>query len=188
MYHAAAKILGESICEDKEKQAVIIYGLEIIISSFVTFVILLLIGIYFHYVKEALLFTLLYCPLRQYAGGYHASSYINCTACMSGSFWILIHIWKMVITNMIPISVVIVSVLVFLFIWNVIPVQTKNKPLESYENKRYRKKGRGILTAEGCIGIFSILCSIKWIAWIQISVIYFIGVLLLVGMIKEKFR
>ena len=76
MYHYIAKVLGEMLCKDNdEKCTLITYGLEIMISSVVTLLILSFIGAYFHCIRETILFMILYCPLRQYAGGYHASSY-----------------------------------------------------------------------------------------------------------------
>ena len=57
---------------------VIEYGLYILISKIIFIITIVIIGIIFNELAAILLFTLLYTPLRSFAGGIHAETSFRC--------------------------------------------------------------------------------------------------------------
>lgn len=52
------------------------YGVEITISSIIGFILILIIGLIFKSLMQALIFYIIFIILRSFTGGYHASSYL----------------------------------------------------------------------------------------------------------------
>lgn len=186
MYHYIAKVLGEMLCKDNdEKCTLITYGLEIMISSVVTLLILSFIGAYFHCIRETILFMILYCPLRQYAGGYHASSYTRCNMFMITAFCVFIFMWKNTMIYIRYGQLTILYTLTIVFIWFHVPVPTANKQLEEYEFHKYRVKSQRILILEMVIYAIGLLLKKKWVLYVGLSAVCLISILLLSGIRKE---
>ena len=57
---------------------VYLYGFEILVASILNSVAILLIGLLFDRFIHSVVFLICYCPLRQFAGGYHADTYKRC--------------------------------------------------------------------------------------------------------------
>ena len=71
------KITSFLVCNnsiDNEESEVCSYGLEVLISSLINLVIILLIGAILGKLMQTVVFVACYCSIRQFSGGYHASS------------------------------------------------------------------------------------------------------------------
>lgn len=64
---------------DKNEKELFIYGIELIISNISSIFIVLLLGILFHKLIEAITLLILLWILRYYAGGYHAKTMLRCS-------------------------------------------------------------------------------------------------------------
>lgn len=65
---------------DSDMYDVYLYGIEISISSVLNIVLIILMGIVVHDIIAAVCFLAYVIPLRQFCGGYHASTYFRCNA------------------------------------------------------------------------------------------------------------
>jgi accessory gene regulator B len=85
-----------------------------------------------------ILFETGYIPFRRYAGGYHAKTRKRCSWLTYSSTFIFL-----LLVFVIPMNRIIFSFVVLLFlgiIYKRVPLQSKNKPLNSVEKKVYRRK------------------------------------------------
>ena len=62
----------------QDERDVYVYGYEIIISSAITFVLLITTGLVFDRLIESIVFFVVFYSLRQRTGGYHADTYFKC--------------------------------------------------------------------------------------------------------------
>lgn len=113
------------------------YGLHIIISTLVDIVLALILGVLTNSITEIILFLLIYCSIRIYAGGFHASNSRNCMLLfLLGIITMLIipkydyTIWSVLVL------IIIENLLVFLFA----PVTAVNNPLEKQQKERMKTK------------------------------------------------
>jgi len=67
-------LVTNELIEEKEFR-VYSYGFELIIAFAANALTVLLIGLIFGKFVHTLLFLLTYCPIRQYAGGFHATAF-----------------------------------------------------------------------------------------------------------------
>lgn len=59
------------------------YGMELLISTVINVIIVLLIGSLFHKLPETTIFLLFFCTLKRYTGGLHMSTYASCITTFS---------------------------------------------------------------------------------------------------------
>ena len=62
----------------EEQREIYVYGYEIIISSAITFFLLIVTGLLFGRILEIMAFFIVFYMLRQQTGGYHADTYFKC--------------------------------------------------------------------------------------------------------------
>ena len=132
------------------------YGIEITLSSILSLCIVIIIGIAFNSFWDSLLFLLLFVPLRQYTGGFHAESYFFCNLSLA-----VIFVGLMLICS-------INSVLTYTYLWLVIatagfvvvvifsPVDNKNKPIKAENVKYYKMKASFLAFIYGTVGVWLI--------------------------------
>lgn len=123
---------------DKADYEIYKYGTELILSSAISMLILLLISIITNKIIEGILFYLVFCFMRMFCGGFHAESYLKCEisfalfySCtlalnyilsdISGFYWIILLLYS------------------FVIIYGLAPVENKNKPLDHSEIARYKR-------------------------------------------------
>lgn len=118
------------------------YGFELLIASIVNFFVVFLIGFIFDRLIHTIIFLACYCPLRQFAGGYHASSYRKCLSVFLIIFIITIFIGNnLEHFNLRPI-IILFTFLNCLNISLLAPVEHYNNPLSDDEKTRHRKTTR----------------------------------------------
>lgn len=69
-----------------EEQEIYVYGLQLIVTTGLVFLTLLGIGLYLRKMVVTLVFCCYFPGLRQYTGGYHASSYRKCFILSCGCY------------------------------------------------------------------------------------------------------
>lgn len=142
--------------EDKEKEPIYIYGIEIMITTFVgIFSILFLSGICSD-LASGVIFIFTFVPLRLFTGGYHASTYGKCFI-LSNLSYISILFFKNIAWNKIPFWIwFLILMSVSSYITKSAPVINVNQPISEYKQQRSRKIAKGILFVE-----------IVWIAYLS---------------------
>ena len=63
---------------DKYPKEVYIYGIELLISSAVSTVVIFLIGLLTNTFFESVVFLISFSAIRVYTGGYHSMTYLRC--------------------------------------------------------------------------------------------------------------
>lgn len=187
MYHRLAVCLttlfeqGSSAEESREQY---IYGAELLISSLVDFIILIVTGYVFDRLPETIVFLLFFCPLRSCAGGYHAPSYLSCTLIFS-IYYVLVCMMVQVMPAEIQMVVIALSVLVVLFF---APVEDPNKKL----GKRRKKVREKCLCTMGVeLIVYMVVVSLLGFSMLSTYVTISFGSvcsLLLLGVLRKKWR
>ena len=139
-------LLKNKIIEIEDRD-IYIYGLEIILSTIVTTLILLFTGIILNKLILTLVFILVFMILRPYSGGYHAEKFMGCFFISFGIYIIEI-ITTLLIAEKYKITLGILFALVstiLIFIFS--PVENSNNPLTLEEKRKYKKKSRVIILA-----------------------------------------
>ncbi len=124
---------------EKEKD-IYQYGFEILISSCVGISIILFLGLLFSTGIESILFLFCLISLRQYTGGYHAKSYLNCNLTLLGTYMICIFVNKILMcnTSIFPFFILILFLPFLFVIIRYAPIENINKSINK-ENKALYK-------------------------------------------------
>lgn len=135
------------IDSEKYDYEVYLYGFESLIALILNIISILLIGLVFHRFMHTIVFLVCYCPLRQFTGGYHADTYEKCFF----TFVIIFIATILISNNLIDIGlkplITLFSVLNWISIYLLSPVQHFNNPLDYTEKVKYKKKARLIATS-----------------------------------------
>ena len=180
-------ILHFSLNLDKryKDEQVVRYGIEIILSSMLNLVLLLLLGTFFWGLLETVVFVLFFCPIRQYAGGYHAKTHLRCTL----GFLLFYTLLSKFVYMMMNIKMcIIISVLCLFGIYIIAPVETSNKLINADLRIRCRKKIILISCVEIIVFFIFILCS--KVRYMQSGVIALLMeiILLVLGWLENRRR
>lgn len=143
----------------EDVQDVYTYGVEITISSLISFILVTIIGIIFKSLMQAMIFYVIFVTLRSMTGGYHASTYLKCNTIFS--FISLFTLLFSKASSEIHLSVGIITLFflpaVAIFLW-LAPVENPNKPIE--EKKRIYWKSTDVIVSV-LLYILSILLYIN---------------------------
>ena len=157
-----ASEIAQSLSYDKEKEAVVAYGLIAIIQISITIFLVLLFGVLLGAPVEALIICFSASILRKYSGGAHADTPELCTAisvvyCTSTAFISKSLFAANYSSFTMAISVLIIYGLSFLIVYKFAPVDSPNKPIKAQKKKRMRK-GSFIL-----LSIYFALSVVFWL-------------------------
>lgn len=136
----SSKLIGKKIIKEDDKE-VYTYGFEIIISSLLILIGMVILGIIFRCLLKVIVFILFFCSLRVQAGGYHAKSHWKCFIYFLLSCFLAILISHLLLDfdkNLIIIILVLIESCIIIITYA--PVDTVNKPLGSSEKVVYKKK------------------------------------------------
>lgn len=167
-------ILVKNKIIDIDDRDIYIYGFQIIISTLIITMLLLILGIVLNKVILTLFFISTFIILRSCTGGYHAESFIGCFVITT-----LIYLSELLINcllldkykTVLGMIFVIVSTLV---IYRVSPVEHKNNPLSLDEKKKFKKMSRII------ISVIAVLISIGFYTnYISIDITFIVSLTIL---------
>lgn len=136
----SSKLIGKKIIKVDDKE-VYTYGFEIIISSLLILIGMVILGIIFRCLLKVIVFILFFCSLRVQAGGYHAKSHWKCFIYFLLSCFLAILISHLLLDfdkNLIIIILVLIESCIIIITYA--PVDTVNKPLGNSEKVAYKKK------------------------------------------------
>lgn len=171
-----------------DKYDVYRYGLEMIISTVLGVILVLLCGILTDSFIHAILFYGLFVILRMYTGGYHADSHIACKMTLCGSFLITYFTLKMLLVKF-NIKILLIFVLFNLAsAVSIAPVECVKKPI----SKHIKCKNKFVsIILYFVLAILSICLYImsyhEWSLFL-ILVISDVTLLMYIGNIKERRR
>lgn len=131
------KLLASSVIEEGDRE-LYNYGFFLLITRFSFFFTTVFVGFLLDIPGESIFFYVVFMLLRTYAGGVHARTEITCTilttlALTASVFGI--KIMEQMDSDIIPMLILIGGCLCILLLS---PLDTKDKPLEEREKKKYR--------------------------------------------------
>lgn len=161
------------------------YGIFILMSNTLYIVVTAILGLVFGLFYQSLLFFIVFMVIRQYAGGYHASTELRCeiftTLCILASIIIM----RLISGNLSFVVVLgltaFLSILIFVFA----PIDTDEKTLDEVELKIFCKRTKLILIIIVAVIIVSFYFEIKVICIPCCMSLILEGVLLIAGKVKK---
>jgi accessory gene regulator B len=147
VFKTIASKISDSVIQSgmlpEEDQDICEYGLQQLFTILLNVFTAILIGCSFGLILESIVALLVFIPLRSYAGGFHFDNPILCY--VASSFVVCMQMafikWSHLEYSMIPVSIFLI-----VFIGNIAPVASENKPLLKKEATKYKKTTRRILT------------------------------------------
>jgi accessory gene regulator B len=127
---------------DIEDRDIYIYGLELLISTLLTSISILILGFFIGEFISAIVYLLVYFLLKSYTGGYHAKHYYECYIYSILFYIILVIIRNVTLAVYQPIFGLISLISSVIIIFEFAPVENKNNPKTKEEIIRNKKIAR----------------------------------------------
>lgn len=138
----SAKI-AEHLCDTavitEEDKDLYSYGFFVILSRILFLIITTIFGIILHIAIESILFFVLFCLIRSYAGGVHASSEFKCTAYTTGALFICVLFIKFFKEHNLDYVTLILLIISSTCIFVLSPLDSPEKPLVKQEKIHFKK-------------------------------------------------
>ena len=188
MLNSLATRIADKFFNDSDNypREVYIYGIELLISSTISTLVILLIGLITHTFWESVIFLISLSAIRVYTGGYHSMTYLRCNIISALSYVaivVCIYLFKDFISNQIVMlsGYILTMVLAFIFA----PVKHENKELSMADIKKYKLLSLLMITI-----VFIISCVGYYIFEIEPMLIIFptylsIDIAMIVSIVKN---
>lgn len=138
MLHTLSERIADFLFDEKDKYPldVYTYGFELIVSSLLELLMLMIIGVLSGELVETIIFVIIFSLLRFFTGGYHAKTYLRCGVITAINFLSVLISTELLLmcTSEIIRFVCFIS---FLFSFYII---SKYAPIENENKKLYNKK------------------------------------------------
>lgn len=142
MFKSYASKITSFLIENKEIEQedyeVYKYGFEVLIAFILNISIVLIIGLLFNKVFYSIVFLVCYCPIRQFAGRYHANNYTKCLLVFTFIFILTINTSSRVESQIYTLMIFIISTLSYIGIFILAPLEHRNNPLTLSEIKNIK--------------------------------------------------
>lgn len=164
-----------------------IYGIQLFISSFVCTVLLLVLGLSTKTFVESVVFIFSFSALRVYTGGYHSNSFVMCNLFTLLIYVLIVLVYKYMFEHIVKSSVcILVFVITIMLIVFFSPVENENNPLTKKQSVLCKIKAIVVVIVETVICFVSLyILKYENIA-IMIPTLFFVVVLIVMGLIKNK--
>lgn len=184
------KITSFLVCNnsiDNEDSEICSYGLEVLISSLINLVIVLFIGFILAKFIQTVVFVACYCSIRQFSGGYHASSHWKCIFTFLCMYIVTVFIVGNMDSIYLKSEVLLIGGLNWISIFILVPVEHINNPLSDIEKIKNRKSARVIATLI-LVGILLGICldSVYEYAIYSVLAICWVNFMLILKIVKNK--
>ncbi len=173
---------SDVIDDDQDEKEYYQYGIEITISSILNIVLILAIGLLTHNICESFIFLMLFIPIRQFTGGFHASSYFKCNlsfCIVFLSILVMYNFTQEILSTYLSILITFICIIVIAL---KCPIENKNKPILEERTRFHKRIAILLSTIYGIIAIVFIAFSYKYGALIlytllSVTVLIFIALL-----------
>ena len=149
-------------CRD-EDYAVVSYGIELIVTSFIGVICIIVLSVILGKPFSWMSFLLSFVPLRTTAGGYHAKTHLSCYLLSSAVFALSLvlaisAVWGLYVT----LAGMSFSLIV---IWFLAPIEAENKPLRADTYRSNKRRSRVIIVLEVVVVVIALLRGNGTICW-----------------------
>lgn len=155
----------------REEIAIYKYGYELLISTFINFLCILIVSFLFHSIIGGILFCSAFIPLRTTAGGYHAKHHWSCILTFTLIFTIFSFFISFLHQKFMKIYIIISVVLALVFVLLFSPVEAINKHLEI--DKRRKQRSKSVYISVGNVLTVLVLLSTDFINTIYKEIAYY---------------
>lgn len=132
------KLLSNGTISNEDKE-LYIYGLFMLLSQLMFFIIACIFGLILECLFESIIFYIAFMLIRRYAGGYHALTETRCEILSTLSILACIVVIRLSKTYDIQTVLLIISAVSSVCIFVLCPLDTPEKPLSNKEFKYFRK-------------------------------------------------
>ena len=161
------RLFCEQKVVDESKADAYVYGYELLISSVVSVLLVVLIAVVCGDVRYALSFLIGFIPQRIYIGGYHATSHTRCYLAFTGLALICILLSKVIAANhlfRILTTAALMGIAIFFS-----PIEATNKPLGKKKRLSYKMVASVLSSIDFLFAIFNVLPDTRSITVYYIS-------------------
>jgi len=140
------------------------YGAELLISSVLQILTVLILGLIIQRRLETVVFLAGFIPLRVFAGGYHAKTHLRCFLGLLFVYAVFLTVLHIIPLEMIVELSLIFTVVSFFPIWIYAPLEDVNRPIGEIQGKKFRKSSLVVYFVQASIIVtLSILGLIPYI-------------------------
>lgn len=189
MLHKISKAMAKKLAmsSEPEKEEIYVYGLELIITTFLGLASIVLVSGVLSEWSSAWIFTGIFVPLRLCTGGYHADTYGKCFVISNLSYLSLLIIKKLT-EGRVPMLVwLVLLVIACWYIGKNAPVLHRNQMINEHKQKRNRKMARVLLIVDVVVSLILAVYQSQYVIMIALS-IYLVAVFMMVADKKVVFR
>lgn len=154
-----AYFYGKNANYSNDKIEVCTYGLELIISDLIVFLIAILVSIITKTFIDTILLLGTFILLRHQLGGFHASSHFRCNIIFFIAYILAVIAIKYIPPEIIKYLVIIIGVFSEVIAFIYAPVEHPNRPISERKKVKFKK-----------IGV--ILLSLFWIVSIALTILF----------------
>lgn len=155
MLHKISKAMAKKLAmsSEPEKEEIYVYGLELIITTFLGLASIVLVSGVFSEWSSAWIFTGIFVPLRLCTGGYHADTYGKCFVISNLSYLSLLIIKKLTERRVPMLVWLVLLVIACWYIGKNAPVLHRNQMINEQKQKRNRKMARVLLIVDVVVSL-----------------------------------
>ena len=164
------------------------YAFFIILSTFIFFVLTIMIGAILSVLFESIVFYFSFLLIRLYAGGYHASKEITCDIITSISIFGCVFLIRLSKTYEFQIQLIVITLFSVLCIFALCPLDTPEKPLSKKEVKYFRKISWLILLIISVLVLISFIFEWKFLFAPSCLSLILESILLVAGKVKRVYQ
>lgn len=191
MYKKIADHISDSLASSgaisRSERKVYSYAAELLLSSITGLVICLGIGLVFGAVVGSIIFLAVYCPMRQFSGGYHAANHISCAVIFCLAFLIntLVAQYAIAAVEYLSIATLILAGLSVATIHILSPIEDRNKPLNQNDKVKFRKIAMILSIIVLVLIILLVMLQLVEASYYACSAVFMLSMLLVIGKIKN---
>jgi accessory gene regulator B len=161
-YKTAKKFIKHpNICYDKIE--IYQYGFFVLFSNILFLFLTIILGAVLNVLLSSIVFYIAFFSIRQYAGGYHASTETRCEIFSTLSILACIVVIRLSKIYDFQAVLLILSAVSAVCIFALCPLDTPEKPLSEKEFRYFRKISWVILSAISFVAIVSYFTKLKWL-------------------------
>lgn len=162
------------------------YGIEITISSLLNIFWIVFLSLICGYVLEGVLFLFIFISVRQFTGGFHASSYAKCNLTLICCYLSVLFFYQHFQNNISVTIEAILSIVLAVIALLICPIQNSNKPINSKRQKITLK----ILSTSSFIVLGILSCVLTYnensLGWLILVTMQHIMLLCMLPKLKRR--
>ena len=160
------------------------YGFFVLLSRVLFLIISTIFGVIFNIATESIVFYILFCFIRSYAGGIHASTELLCTVFTTVSLFLSVLSIKLMLNYSKPEIAFLVYLISLVIVITLSPLDTKEKPLSDNEKKYFKLKTYVVFIVISLILIIAIFVQKNNFFYAGLMSLVLESILLISGKIK----